>query len=353
MLERDLRFSILARLSLLRAVVAFAVTVGWALATRSAWSLVLGALAAEVVTTAGSYVAAGGRPHPSLDVAEWKRIVSFGRWVTMSSVLVYGIVNLDDLVVGRLLGPAQLAQYQIAYLLSNAAATEISLVVNRVLLPSLARTQDRMTALRSSFVQAYEVTATLATATAATIAVAGGPILVGALGDDWRPAAGVVWLLSLWGAIRALGAATSPALLAIGRPELVTTFHLAMLIPMAILVVPLTDRFELTGAAAAIAIPNVVVLALRLPRVGRALGCASLELYKRLAPSLVAMAAALLAGAGVRLLVVGPPLAEGAVAGAATLLSYGLALTVVDRLLGGSARSSVSRAVRLLLGRAR
>jgi len=90
------------------------------------------------------------------------------------------------------------------------------------------------------------------------------------LGGKWLPAAEPLRILAAYGALRAVEGSTGAVFVALGRPELRTRLQLAQLCILAAALYPLTSRFGISGAAAAMLLyaaainPLAVAIALRI-----------------------------------------------------------------------------------------
>jgi O-antigen/teichoic acid export membrane protein len=117
------------------------VSITLAFTLRNVWALVWGGLAASFVRLFMSYLIHPYRPRLSLARKELQELFGFGKWLLGSGVLVFLVTQGDDLFVGKVLGPAALGLYQMAYLISNLPATEISRTMAQVAFPAYSKLQ--------------------------------------------------------------------------------------------------------------------------------------------------------------------------------------------------------------------
>jgi lipopolysaccharide exporter len=78
---------------------------------RNVWALVYGGLAAGLVRTILSYRVHPYRPRWQLAPEQIKEFFNFGKWVLLSSILVFLNSQGDDVFVGKLLGVSALGMY--------------------------------------------------------------------------------------------------------------------------------------------------------------------------------------------------------------------------------------------------
>jgi len=223
-----------------------------ALLLRNAWALIFGLLAANFVRTVVSYFVHSYRPQVRLEGAKARELYGFGRWVLGSSILIFLLTEGDDALVGKVLGATALGFYQMAYLISNLPATEISHVISQVTFPAYSKLQDNVPKLREAYLKTLQLTAFV------SIPLAGGIFILCPeftrifLGDKWMPMVPAMQVLSLYGMLRAIGATTGVVFMAIGRPEIRTKIQSAQLALLAIVIYPLTARWGIVGASVAV-----------------------------------------------------------------------------------------------------
>ncbi|MEG3066543.1 polysaccharide biosynthesis C-terminal domain-containing protein [Acetomicrobium sp.] len=65
-------------------------------------------------------------------------------------------------------------------------------------------------------------------------------------------------VLTLYGAIRAIGATTGPVFQGVGKPSILTKLAVIQLVMMIVIIYPLTNKFGIFGTAVAIVLPNLI-----------------------------------------------------------------------------------------------
>src|SRR5690606_19856239 len=77
-------------------------------------------------------------PKPSLDVTELASMWRFTRFLVANSLVIYALLNLDDVLVAKLAGTAALGIYAMSYRMVNASVLFLIRPLGGVLLPALA-----------------------------------------------------------------------------------------------------------------------------------------------------------------------------------------------------------------------
>ncbi len=307
-----------------------------AVAFRDYRALVIGTLAAPLVSMLASYVVAPYRPRLSL--AAWPAFRRFVGWSTASQLMAAVTWQCDRLALGRFVTPARLGEFSLANDLAYVPEQALIKPIVRPLMSAFAAVKGDITRLRAGYEKA-----------AATILMIGLPMMVGlsvladpavrlVLGGKWLRAIPLLQFLPLT-LIPALAVSPMPSLaMALGRPEMVwrqLRTEAACRVP---LVLAGAWAFGIPGVIAARAAGGVVAGITSLFITRRLLGTPLRRQIGRLARVLaaggvlamvLAALAPLLAGVGGVALAIALPLVAGA-----GMAAYGAALLVTWRLAG-------------------
>jgi O-antigen/teichoic acid export membrane protein len=295
---KDLRFDLRFRYEIAPSITDAAVSIVAAIVLHSVWALVLGVLAGAVARVVASYVVHPYRPRLSWDGGQARLLFGFGKWVFVANLVNYATLNLDDIVVGRMLGTTWLGLYRMAYNFSQAVATELTGVVNQVAFPTYALLQEQADRLKTAFTGALHTVAFLAFPVGIGIALIAPDLTIGLLGDEWAPMIRAMQILAFAGLERALGAATGPLFHGLGRPDIAAKIAFIDLVIMVALLYPAVDRFGINGAAGLVVISYGVGTSALLILSVRRLGIAAADVFQSLGFPLLhglAMAAVVLA----------------------------------------------------------
>lgn len=222
LLEKDLRFDLLARLEI--GSTAFGILLAIVLAALGfgAVSFVGGAYA-NLGTRAAGLVWAGRklwRPRFPTGAGTDRQALSFGFRLLGQRVANYGAANVDFFLIGSFLGAQSLGHYTLAYNIANLPSTRVNAVVSRVLFPTFARFQDDLARLRRGYLKMQELTALVNFPLLFGIVVV-APLAIPLLfGTSWQPTVPLLQILSVVGIGRAVSGTIGPLLLARGRTDL-------------------------------------------------------------------------------------------------------------------------------------
>jgi len=122
---------------------ALAVMVVIALITRSVWALVIGGLVSAAITMAFSHtLIPGHRNRFRWDREAAQELISFGRWIFISTALTFLAVSSDRLILGKLISESALGVYAIAYLCYDVPRTLIQHMSQKVIFPTMSKVAD-------------------------------------------------------------------------------------------------------------------------------------------------------------------------------------------------------------------
>jgi O-antigen/teichoic acid export membrane protein len=235
----------------------FVVSIVLAVTLRSVWSLVFGLVATVGLRSALSYALPDARQRFAFDRTIVLRIIGFGKWIALTSFVMYAATNLDRLYLGRVTPLAVLGVYGIARAIAELPTTLARRISYQILFPALAGTgEDRGDLLRqlarSRSLFTLVVCAGLGTASSLA------DMLIGFVYDPRYAAAG--WMLSillLGGIFATLSNLNEALVLAAGRPAYSSIANVLRLATLAILLPLGFALYGFEGAVVAIALTEL------------------------------------------------------------------------------------------------
>jgi O-antigen/teichoic acid export membrane protein/O-antigen ligase len=252
-----------------------AVTIGVVIAGHPLPGLVAGQVAGAVARMVVA-TAIGPRYMPGWSTAMMRKLLGYGGYLTAADMLNFGLLNVDYITIGHVLGPVALGYYSLAYRICFMPYLSISVVANGAVFPYYCRLPTREAKARTA-------ESTLSLINAVSIPWFAGLVLfagdIGLLGHKWAPAVGAVRFLAVYGFFLSAILSSLQILKAVGRPDLVfraRAVHLAVLTAVLILtvkggitVVALDQAVVAAGIAAVTGYWTVRHASLRAAAVGR------------------------------------------------------------------------------------
>ncbi|QQX89575.1 oligosaccharide flippase family protein (plasmid) [Cupriavidus necator] len=246
--ERNFR-----RVAVLESVVAVAdcaISVGCALGGAGAYSVVIGLLVAETLKSALTW--ATMRPRPPLQL-RWTGIghfLGFSRWIWAASVVNLLLNQFDKVMVGKLLGPAQLGAYQMSSKLAQMLLADAGIAMSQYLFPTFAARHRQQDGAAARLLRRLLGLGALALVLAvAALNLAAAPLFLLLLGPGWLEAVPLFRVFTLNMAIGALIALLVAYLRAIGEPRVATHASVLQVGVLLVCVPPATHWWGATGIA--------------------------------------------------------------------------------------------------------
>ena len=218
---------------------------------RSVWALVFGSLAAAIVRLVVSYVIHPHRPHLSFNNRQFKELFGFGKWLLGSTVVVFLARQGDDAFLGKVLGASALGFYQMAYRFADLPGSEVG-VLSRVAFPAYSKLQGNIAKLKTAYLKMVGCVSFLCLPLAGGIFALSPEFTQIFLGDKWMPMVPVLRILIISGMIKVPMDTCGALFNGMGRPDISFRLVLVRVITLAVIIYPLTMRWQITGTALAV-----------------------------------------------------------------------------------------------------
>jgi O-antigen/teichoic acid export membrane protein len=125
-------------------IISLSIMIGLAWIYPNIWALVIGTVFAGIFRMVGSYIVCPGPRHQVLlDSKSRREIIEFGRWIFLSSIIVFLASQSDRLILGKLVSLKVLGVYSIAYALASIPEQLMKQISMRVIFPLISR-QDNL-----------------------------------------------------------------------------------------------------------------------------------------------------------------------------------------------------------------
>jgi O-antigen/teichoic acid export membrane protein/O-antigen ligase len=236
LMTRNLQFARRTVTDTVPTLIGTAVTIGVVLAGHPLPGLVAGQVAGAVARAVVA-MAIGPRYLPGWNTAMMRKLLSYGGYLSAADMLNFGLLNVDYIIVGHVLGPVALGYYSLAYRICFMPYLSISVVANGAVFPYYCRLPTREATARTA-------EGTLSLINAVSMPWFAGLVLfagdIALLGGKWAPAVGAVRFLAVYGFFLSVILSALQILKAVGRTDLVffgRGCHLAVLTAVLILTV--------------------------------------------------------------------------------------------------------------------
>lgn len=217
LLRRDMQFAVLFRINVICSLVQFVVSVGLAILEYGYMSL---AWASVANVTCLILLVNLSRPQDAWimpGLKEWRRIASFGAQTSIAAIVTEVAMNMNDLILGRLLGFQAVAFYSRAQGLIYLFHRDMMNAVRKVAFPAFSQAVRENKNLLQAYLLSVNYITVFAWPFYAFLGLYADPIVHLMFGDQWDASIPLVRILVFAGAVGAFWNLWGNALLATGH----------------------------------------------------------------------------------------------------------------------------------------
>jgi O-antigen/teichoic acid export membrane protein len=189
LLNRQMRFKVLAVIDVVSMLAGYLIGIGMALWKYRYWALVGASVTQVAIKLVLTWSVSRWRPQlPSRNTPTWQ-LLRFGANITVGGLMYSLARGLDSLLIGRFFGAAAVGLYSRASVLLMRPLQQFIIPIDAVLIPALSRIQDQDARYRRTFLQVFEAIALITFLFAGLFLALSYPITVAVLGPKWKAAA--------------------------------------------------------------------------------------------------------------------------------------------------------------------
>lgn len=226
LLRRELAFRSLALRSIAASLGGGVAGVALAYLGFGAWALVWQLIAAAAISVAALWSVSPWRPGRNVSVRDFRELFSFGINVMGSDVLNYLSRNMDNLLIGIVLGTVPLGFYAVAYRILEVSQTILIQVTRKVTFPAFSRLQHDRHRMRRAYFRVTRAASIVILPGYVALALVAQEMTVTLFGARWADSAPVAAVLFLIGPVLSVQAFSNALLNAAGHPEVAFRFRL-------------------------------------------------------------------------------------------------------------------------------
>ncbi|WGF87023.1 lipopolysaccharide biosynthesis protein [Marinivivus vitaminiproducens] len=261
LLNRRLRFVVVAAISIVATFAGSLIAVVFAWYGYGVWALVAQQLGFALATLLGNWWASGWMPgRPQLAPGSGT-MLRFGGNLTLYNLLIFFVPNADRILIGWYIGKHDLGLYDRC---SNLITLPVRLVImplSNVMVPALSRLQDQPASYERFYLSTLEKIAMATIAPTLLLALLAPEVVAVLLGPDWSDATPILAWLALAAVGRPVGQSISWLFVSQGRTnEQLRMGVLVVLITFAGYVAGL--HYGAAGVAAGVAATHLGILPL-------------------------------------------------------------------------------------------
>jgi O-antigen/teichoic acid export membrane protein len=335
-IQRQMRFKAKFVPDIARSIFKGGVSIVLAWQGFGVWSLVYGQIIGEIAATIVLLAIAKWRPTRRFDGAVTRDVMRYGAHIIVVGIAGAAVINVDYLVIGRVLGAAALGYYTLAYRIPELVIRNTNYVIGRVAFPLLSQVQSDEQRLRSVYASLLRYVSLFAFPAGVGMALVAPLFIRVFYTERWDPAIPVMQFVALALAVSSIGYLPGIIYKSINRPEILNYLSLVKLV-LTLGVLLVAVRWDIAGVAAGQLLLAGIFVGLDTALVSRILRFPASEVVRAVIPALAgtAVMAAIL-------LVVDLALTPEGVAGLVMLIGIAVAVYAVTVLV--VSRETVDRA---------
>ncbi|HSS30768.1 MAG TPA: oligosaccharide flippase family protein [Nitrospiraceae bacterium] len=239
-------------MDLIRRVIEATAIIILALWLRSVWALLLGQMVGMCIGSLLSYWVAPFRPRLSLYRPACDYFLRYGKQLNVATLCIFGVMSGGELVIGRVLGQEALGFYQIALAIPLLLGVRVTVLIHQISMPTYALLQQDRPGVARVFELQMGLVGLIFIPLAASVAVLAPVIVPLAFGPQWLAIVDPLRMLCVYVVFAGYSSVMTALHYGANRPDLQMKSWGAQFLFYAMVIVPLTMGFGLTGAAAAL-----------------------------------------------------------------------------------------------------
>jgi len=237
----------------------------WAWISPNIWALIVGVLISSLFGLIRSHYLNTGMPNRfAWDQSALKELISFGRWIFVSTVMTFLASQSDRLILGKLLTLEMLGVYTVAFALADLPKSLMQAVMGKVVFPVISKQLDLpRSQLRKNILKKRKLLLLMISFPLAILVCFGDQLILSLYDQRYEQAAWMLPILALgmWPFI--LHSSINKALFAIGKPLYIALGNVFKLLYMVILLPLSFSMMGVLGAIIVVAfndIPSYIVV---------------------------------------------------------------------------------------------
>jgi O-antigen/teichoic acid export membrane protein len=188
-LNRQMRFGVIATIDVVSLLAAYLTGIGMALWKYGYWALVGGSIVQVALKLVLAWSISRWRPQlPSRKIPTW-HLLRFGANITVGALMCSLARGMDNLLIGRFFGAAAVGLYSRGSILLMRPVQYFINPLNAVVIPALSRVQGEDDRYRRTFLQVFEAIALASFLFTGMFLALSHPLTVAVLGPKWKDAA--------------------------------------------------------------------------------------------------------------------------------------------------------------------
>lgn len=218
--QKTIDFRVLSLIDLAAVLTGGATAVVMAWKGWGVWSLVARSILNALVTTLALWSVSVWHPRWLFDWRAFKELIGFSMSLVGERSLNYWVRNIDDILVGKVIGSDGLGVYSRAYKVMLFPLQNVTRVIERVMFPSLSSIQGEKARVKRIFIQMMRSIAFVTFPLMWGLIVTTDSFVLVVFGPGWSAIVPVLKILALVGLVQSVSSLVGSLFLSQGRADL-------------------------------------------------------------------------------------------------------------------------------------
>ncbi|MDP3921353.1 MAG: lipopolysaccharide biosynthesis protein [Candidatus Omnitrophota bacterium] len=291
LLVKNMRFKVTAVTELVSSITNSLCAIALVMISPTVWSLVVAYIAKQIVMTSMNWWLSGYRLKFQFDPKLAKELFHFGKFLVGLNVIWFINSQIGIIVVGKMLGATLLGYFALARNMTNFVNTHFAQLISRVMFPAYSAIQDDPAALKRAYMKTVKLASIFTIPFSLVVILLAHEITLALYGEKWLPIVPLIQVMGLVQILSPMIAASGSIFQGSGNPQYsyqLGLIHLVIKVPV---LIGMTLKFGVTGAAMTLLIMHAVMVPLYLTRIRRIVAFQWCEFLAQLLPSFLAAAA--------------------------------------------------------------
>lgn len=255
-LERNLLFSKYFFYQIGGSIVDLCLCVIFAYLWRNAYALILGFVSGHFVRFIGSKMLIRRKLKFEFKIEKVKRLMGFGKWIFLSNLFSFVLVQADSIVVSKFLGVTNFGLYQMGRTISNMPMQQVSGIIGTVAFPLLSRSQESKGQMEIIFIKLLRLVLFFLIPLTVFISLYSTEIVLCVLGEKWKVIIKLLPVMIFGGIIRPISSIFETFFCASNLPKKGTLSQIIRFVSFIVVLYPLIKTGGMLGVAYSVLIGN-------------------------------------------------------------------------------------------------
>lgn len=287
-LTRAMNFKSIAKIYNSTFLIAGIIAIFAAFLDFGVWALVINSVLGGVLSVPIFFYVTKWKPKRKWSKNYFKEIFGFGAYSTGTLVFSNITYNIDNLIIGKMLGASLLGSYTLAFSFTENLRQMISGILNKVMYPVFGKNQDDKEKLKGYFLKIIYFNALIIYPLMAFLLIFAEDIILGFFGDKWQATIIPLQILSIAIMVHSVVNSFTSLIRGLGKPKLemkiIIGLTVFVLIPSLALGI---YYYGLKGAALAILVNKIALASIGLTVLKREIALQPTKVFEAIKSALI------------------------------------------------------------------